>query len=74
MAIVHLMRCQMSDKAVVDGPAMHPGWSARTMHFTEPVPFGFFLVFQRSDGPRMRPDGPRLVSDSARFSFRQSVV
>jgi hypothetical protein len=33
-----------------------------------------FLVFQRSDGPRVRPDGPRLVPNGARFSFRQSVV
>ena len=42
-AILHLMRRQMSDKAVTDGPAMHPRWSARTlkMHFTEPVTFGF---------------------------------
>jgi hypothetical protein len=29
----------------------------------------FFLIFQWSDGPRLRPDGPRLVSDGARFSF-----
>jgi hypothetical protein len=63
------MRCQMSDRAVADGPAMHPGWSARTlkMIFTEPITFGFFLVFQR-------PDGPRLVSDGARFSIGRSVV
>jgi hypothetical protein len=33
-----------------------------------------FLVFQRSDGPRLRPDGPHLVPDGARFSFGQSVV
>jgi hypothetical protein len=45
------------------------------MNFTEPVTFGgFFLVLQRSDGPRLRPDGPRLVSDGACFSFRRSVV
>jgi hypothetical protein len=33
----------MSDKVVADRPAMHSGWSARTlkMHFTEPVTFGF---------------------------------
>jgi hypothetical protein len=37
------------------------------MHFTEPITFGFFLVFQR-------PDGPRLVSDGARFSIRRSIV
>jgi hypothetical protein len=37
-AIKHLMRRQMSDKAVVDGPVVHPGRSARTLkiHFTEP--------------------------------------
>ena len=47
MAIVHLMRRQMSDKVVVDGPAMHLGRSARMlkMHFTEPVTFGVFLFF-----------------------------
>jgi hypothetical protein len=33
----------MLDTAVVDGSAVHPGRSARTlkMHFTEPVTFGF---------------------------------
>jgi hypothetical protein len=43
-AIEHLMRCQMSDKAVEDGPVVHPGRSARMLklHFTEPVTFGFF--------------------------------
>jgi hypothetical protein len=43
-AIEHLMCRQMSDKAVVDGPVMHPGRSVRTlkMHFIEPVTFGFF--------------------------------
>jgi hypothetical protein len=43
-AIEHLIRRQMSDKAVTDGPVVHPGWSARTlkMIFTEPVTFGFF--------------------------------
>jgi hypothetical protein len=43
----HLMRRQMSDKAIADGPVVHPGWSARTLkiHFTEPVTFGFFWVF-----------------------------
>jgi hypothetical protein len=40
----------------------------RTHHF-----WGF-LVFQRSDGPRLRPDGPRLVTDGARFSIGRSVV
>jgi hypothetical protein len=44
MAIKHLMRHQMSDKAVADCPVVHPGRSARTLkiHFTEPVTFGFF--------------------------------
>jgi hypothetical protein len=36
MAIVHLMRCQMSDKSDMDGPAVHPRRFARTlkMHFS----------------------------------------
>jgi hypothetical protein len=64
-AIVHLIHRQISDKAVTDGVAMHPGWSARTlkMNFTEPVTFGFFLVFQRLDDLSLVPNG-------ARFSFR----
>jgi hypothetical protein len=43
-ATEHLMRRQMSDKAVADGPIVHLGRSARTLkiHFTEPVTFGFF--------------------------------
>jgi hypothetical protein len=46
-AIVHLMRRQMSDKAVTDGPVVHPGRFARTLkiHFTEPVTFRFFWFF-----------------------------
>jgi hypothetical protein len=38
---------QMSNKAVTDGPALHPGWSARTlkMNFTEPVTFEVFSFF-----------------------------
>jgi hypothetical protein len=74
-SIVHLMCRQISDKAVTDGPTVHPRRSARTlkMHFTEPVTFGF-LGFQRLDGPRLRPNGPRLVPDGARFSIGQSVV
>jgi hypothetical protein len=41
---VYLMCRQMLDKAVVNGPAVHPGRSARTlkMCFTEPVTFGVF--------------------------------
>jgi hypothetical protein len=65
--IEHLMCHQMSDKAVADGPIVHPGWSARTlkMHFTEPV---------TPEGPLLRSDGPRLVSNGARFSIGRSVV
>jgi hypothetical protein len=75
-AIKHLMCRQMSDKAVADGPVVHPGRSARTlkMNFTELVTFRFFLVFQRQDGPRLRPNGPRLVSDGARFSNGWFIV
>jgi hypothetical protein len=38
------MHRQMSEKAVADGPVVHPGRSARTLkiYFTEPVIFGFF--------------------------------
>jgi hypothetical protein len=45
--IVHLMRHQMSDKAVADGSVVHPGRFARTlkMHFTEPITFGFFWFY-----------------------------
>jgi transcriptional regulator GlxA family with amidase domain len=47
MAIMHLMRRQMSDKAVANGLAVHLGRSVRTlkMNFTEPVTFGFFWFF-----------------------------
>jgi hypothetical protein len=67
---------QMSDKAVADGPAVHPGRSARTLKkdFTEPATFGFFLVFYRPYCPRMRSDDPLLVSDGARFSIGWPVV
>jgi hypothetical protein len=43
-ATLHLMRRQMLDKGVADGPVVHPGRSTRTLkiHFTEPVTFGFF--------------------------------
>jgi hypothetical protein len=47
MAIEHLMHRQISDKAVVDGPAVHPRRSARmlTMNFTKPVTLGFFWFY-----------------------------
>jgi hypothetical protein len=43
MAIVHLMHHQMLDKAVMDGPAVHPGRSARTLKCILPnlSPLGF---------------------------------
>jgi hypothetical protein len=46
-AIEHLMHRQMSDKTVMDGPVVYPRRSVRTLkiHFTEPVTFGFFWVF-----------------------------
>jgi hypothetical protein len=47
MAIEHLMCRQMSDKAVADGPTVHPGRSTRMlkMNFTEPITFGFFWFY-----------------------------
>jgi hypothetical protein len=58
--IVHLMRRQMSDKAVVDGPVVHSGRSARTlkMHFTEPVTFKFFCF---STTGRSTPEAGRFA-------------
>jgi hypothetical protein len=46
-AIVYLMCRQMSNKAVVDGPAVHTRRSARMlkMYFVEPITFGFFWFF-----------------------------
>jgi hypothetical protein len=46
-AIEHLMRHQMSDKAIADGPAVHPRRSARMLkiNFFEPITFGFFWFF-----------------------------
>jgi hypothetical protein len=46
-AIEHLMCRQMSDKAVADSPAVHPGRSTRMlkMHFTELITFGFSWFF-----------------------------
>ena len=41
--IMHLMCRQISDKAVVDGPAVHSGWSVRTLKciLPNPSPSGF---------------------------------
>jgi hypothetical protein len=65
----------MSDKAVADGPIVHPGQSVRTlkMQFSVPITSGFFWFFY-ADGSRLRLEGPRLVLDSARFSFGRSIV
>jgi hypothetical protein len=43
MTIVHLICRQMSDKAVADGPAVHPGRFARTLKMNLPnmSPSGF---------------------------------
>jgi hypothetical protein len=74
---------QMSDKAVADGPIMHPGRSGhapRTVRedtknaFYRTRHLRVFLVFQRPDGPCLRPDGSRLVSDGASFSIERFVV
>jgi hypothetical protein len=75
MATMHLMRHQMSGKAVADSPDVHPRRYARTLKFISlnPSPLGF-LVLQRPDGPRLRLDGPCLVSNGARFSIGRSVV
>jgi hypothetical protein len=45
-AIEHLMRRQMSDKVVMDGPVVHPRRSVRTLKciLPNPSPSGF-LVF-----------------------------
>jgi hypothetical protein len=66
----------MSDKEVADSPAVHPGWSARTlkMHFTEPITFGFFLVFSTSGRSAPEAEQIGLVPDGALFCFGQSVV
>jgi hypothetical protein len=59
-ATMHQMRRQMSDKAVTNGPVVHPGRSVRTLkiHFTEPVTFGFFWF---SPTGRSAPEAGRSV-------------
>jgi hypothetical protein len=66
----------MSDKAVTDGPAVHPGLSVRTPKnaFYRTRHLRVFWVFQWADGLRLRPNSPSLVPDGAIFSFRQSAV
>jgi hypothetical protein len=74
--IEHLLCRQMSDKAATDSPVVHPGRSARTLKkdFYRTRHLRVLLVFQRPDGPRLRPDDPRLVSNGALFSIGRSVV
>jgi hypothetical protein len=64
--IVHLICRQMSDKVVADGPVVHLGQSARTLKCIYRT--RHLLVFQRPNGPCLRPDSPRVVSDGAPFS------
>jgi hypothetical protein len=68
MAIEHLMRRQMSDKAVADGPVVHPERSARTLkiHFTEPVTFRFFWF---SPTGRSAPEAGRSALGLGRCSL-----
>jgi hypothetical protein len=72
-AIEHLMRRQMSDKAVADGPVVHPGWSTRTLkiHFTEPVTFEFFWF---SATRRSAPEAGRSALGIGRCSLLHRTV
>jgi hypothetical protein len=66
----------MLDKVVADGPAVHPGWSVRTlkMHFTKPITFGFLLVFSTSGWSVPEAERTGLVPDGALFCFGRTVV
>jgi hypothetical protein len=70
------MRRQMSDKAVADGPVVHPGRSARTlkMNFTEPVTYGFFWFYNDRTVCAWGRTVRAWSSDGARFSIRRFVV
>jgi hypothetical protein len=72
-ATMHLMRRHMSDKAVADGPVVHPGRSARTLklHFTEPVTFGFFWF---SPTGRSTPKDGRSTLGLRRCSLLRRTV
>jgi hypothetical protein len=67
------MRRQMSDKAVANGPVVHPGRSARTLkiHFTEPVTFGFFWF---SPTGRSAPEAGRSALGLGRYSLLHRTV
>jgi hypothetical protein len=73
MAIEHFMRRQISDKAVTDGPVVHPGWSARMLkiHFTEPVTFGFFWF---SPAGQSAPEAGRSALGLRRCSLLHRTV
>jgi hypothetical protein len=72
-AIKHLMRRQMSDKAVTHGPVVHPGRSARTLkiHFTEPVTFRFFWF---SPTRRSAPEAGRSALGLGWYSLLHLMV
>jgi hypothetical protein len=64
---------QMSGTAVADGPAVHPGRSARTLkiHFTEPVTFGFSGF---SPTERSAPEAGRSALGLERCSLLHQTV
>jgi hypothetical protein len=66
------MCCQMSDKAVVDGPAVHLERSARTLKPS------VFSSFQRADGPCLGAGwsvlGPRRCSSLLCIVHSRNVV
>jgi hypothetical protein len=72
-AIKHLMCRQMSDKAVADGPVVHPGRSARRLkiHFTEPGTFEFFWF---SPTGRSAPEAGRSAFGLGRCSLLHRTV
>jgi hypothetical protein len=61
----------MSDKTVVDGPIVHPGWSARTleMNFTKLGTFGFLWF---ATGERSAPEGRTVRAWSRTILFSPS--
>jgi hypothetical protein len=63
----------MSDKAVADGPVMHPERSARTLklHFTELVTFKFFWF---SPIGRSAPEAVRSALGLGRCSLLRRTV
>jgi hypothetical protein len=72
-ATMHLLHRQMSDKAVADGPVVHPERSARMLkfHFTEPVTF---RVFWFSPTGRSAPEAGRSALGIGRCSLLRRTV